>query len=328
LRNWVVLLLLIAGVQFLPGQNVKTVYIPEDIRAEENTAKETVVRELSEQEIFKTGFLYCVDDSLYFFNPKPPEIVKLTLHGDVVKRIHKYGRGPCEYIDLFNLWPFKGNLALMDGTGRKVIFYTKDLECLSEFKLTYQFLGIFINKNNECVLFNEANLDRYFWVYSEDGKFLRKFGKPLHPKNPDKTGKDRNQFDSVRHIIYTPEKDGLWASFRNRYDLRYYEKEKLVGEIRAKEGYFRWKEKEMMNMKWKSYIDYPKYIAGSAHRLFYFIKKDEQIFCDVFDLNDYRLLRRIKLKVDYRVIAHYKGTTFYALAYDESENVLLFKIEV
>ena len=71
MRNWVLVLLLIAVVQFLPGQNVKTVFIPDDIKIEENAAKETVVRNLSDQEIFITGFLYCVDDYLYFFNRKP-----------------------------------------------------------------------------------------------------------------------------------------------------------------------------------------------------------------------------------------------------------------
>ena len=57
IKNWVLVLSLIVGGQFLPGQNVKTVFIPDDIKVEENSAKETIVRNLSDQEIFKTGFI-------------------------------------------------------------------------------------------------------------------------------------------------------------------------------------------------------------------------------------------------------------------------------
>ena len=188
---------------------------------------------------------------------------------------------------------------------------------------------MFVNKNNECVLYNNYNASDYFWVYADNGKFLRKFGKPLQER---KSGDQIKviDFDEAGFIQYIPGKDGFWAAFRNRYDLRYYEKEKLMGEIRAKKGYFRWEEKEvMMNVKRKHYIDCPKYLAGNGNCLFYFFKKDDHIFCDLFNMEDYRLFRRVRLRMDYRSIAHYKDNIFYSLAYDDNEerDVLLFKIE-
>lgn len=330
IRGLIFIFLLVFGVQLFHGQNVKTVFIPENIDIEENTAQETIVRDLQEQDIFRAGFIFCVGEFLYFFNSKPSEIVKLSLQGNVVKRIGKKGRGPGEYVNLFSLWPYKENLAILDGVGRKVLFYTKDLEFRDEFRLTKQFLGLFVNKNNECVLYNNYNASNYFWVYTNSGKFLRKFGKPLQER---KSGDQIKiiEFDEAGFIQYIPGKDGFWVAFRNRYDLRYYEREKLTGEIRAKKGYFKWEEKEeMMNLKRKRYIDCPKYLAGNGNRLFYFFKKDDHIFCDIFNMGDYRLLRRVRCRMDYRVIAHYKDNIFYALAYDDNEerDLLLYKIEV
>jgi hypothetical protein len=37
-------------------------------------------------------------------------------------------------------------------------------------------------------------------------------------------------FDSVRKYHYISDRDGLWAAFKNRYGLRYYEGNKLKAE--------------------------------------------------------------------------------------------------
>ncbi len=318
---------LLLGVQQILAQNVKTVYIPDNIKAEENSAKETFVHNLSDEKIFVSGAIYAIDDKIYFLNKNPLEIIKLTLQGKVLIRNKNYGEGPGEFLQLFGLRAYNGDIVVQDCKAHKMIFYTKNLEFKKEFRFRDQFLNFFINKKNEFVLCNNSRMAYYFVVINETGKVIRKFGKAI--TSPAEKRK-MILFDTVSFITYLPGKDGIWASFRNRYDLRYYEKEKLVLEIKAKKGYFKAEEQEVMGRKYLRYVDRAVHIAREKDRLYFYYRKDKKIYCDIFNLNNYRLLRRVKFKINYRHITHHKNNVFYALAYEKNEDqeLLLFKLEV
>ncbi|NIM12411.1 MAG: hypothetical protein GTO45_09880 [Candidatus Aminicenantes bacterium] len=138
-------------------------------------------------------------------------------------------------------------------------------------------------------------------------------------------------FDYISNTLYIPEENGIWVSFRNRYDLRYYKDEKLLVEIKAKKFFFSGEEQERMGRKFMYYKDRSVLLAKLKDELLYFYKKDNQFFCDVFNLsNNYQLKRRIKFPVRwYPRLAHHKGYTFYGLRFDnEREHVLLERIKI
>jgi hypothetical protein len=130
--------------------------------------------------------------------------------------------------------------------------------------------------------------------------------------------------------LYVPEENGIWVSFRNRYDLRYYKDEKVVVDIKSKKQMFAANEDERMGIKMKMYADHSILIAKHENRLYYCYTQGDNIICDVFNLSgNYRLHRRLKFPFFYRSLAHAHGFIFYGLRYDEDkENVFLDKIKI
>ncbi len=324
--GWVLGFCLLLCIQLISAKKVKTVFIPDNIKVEENVAKEAFVCNLSDQEIYYTGFIYAADDSLYFYNRKPVEIIKLSPKGEVIRKLHKYGRGPGEFMRIRDLQIYRGNYAILGQSSLKMNFYTKNLEFIDEFKLKNQYQGFLVNKNNEFVFRGNSASDRYFFVHDSTGKFLRKFGKKLLPIAKNKIGPT---FDAVRHTLYIAEKDGVWAAFANRYDLRYYEKEKLKVKIKGTKGYFVAIEEETMGHKWMRYHDRALLLARDKNQLYYFHWKNYRCLCDIFDIDSYRLLRRVIFKERYWFLTHYKDNIFYStIPDDDDEEVLLFKMEL
>ena len=321
------LCLFLMGAYNLAAQQVKTYYVPKDVKIEENVAKETVVHNLSEEELYRFGPIYIIDGFIYFQNRKPYEIVKLTLQGKAVLRNRNQGTGPGEFKFHADMRPYKDKIADLDDGSRKIIIFTKDLEFLREFKVVNHYMGFFVRNENEFVFFSGTDLDSYFFVHDSMGKFLRKFGKRV-------TTKEENDrmflFDSVRCIHYIPESDGIWASFKNRYDLRYYEKEKFKLEIKGPKGYFKSKDEDYGGRKVRMFSDRAVYLSKVKDRLFFFYWKDGALLVDLFDLNNYRLVRRIKFRVVYQCVTHYNGNVFYALGYsnNEEQDLLLYKLEI
>lgn len=63
----------------------------------------------------------------------------------------------------------------------------------------------------------------------------------------------------------------------------------------------------MIGRKWLSYLDRACHIAREKDKLFYFFRKDKMIFCDIFSIYNYKLLRRIKCQHNFGRITHYKN---------------------
>ncbi len=321
-----VIIFVLGILPILAASGAKVVYIPDNIEVEENASKEIIVRNMSEVELYKVCPIFMIDDFIYLSNQDASEVIKISLKGDIIARIGRRGRGPGEFMGVWGVSRFKENIAIVDAY--KAVICSNNLEILKEIKLQNGFTYLILGKNNRVYLYDNASIDRYYFsVYTEDFKFLGKFAEKITtPKENIKS----QTWDLIRRTLYIPEENGIWVSFRNRYDLRYYKDEKLLIEIKAKKLFFSGEEQEYMGKKFILYTDTSLLIANHKDELFYLYKKNKQFFCDVFNLsNNYQLQRRIKFPVRYNTIAHHKDYNFYGLRYDEDrENVLLARIEI
>jgi hypothetical protein len=313
--------------QFILSQNVKVIHIPDDVKIEENTAREILVHNLSREEIYRSLSLNVIDGFIYLDMEKPVEIIKLNLKGKTVKRAGGRGQGPGEFIWISGIREFKGNIAVLDTKTQKMVIFNKNLELIREFKLTLPFFGFLVDNNNRFIFYGNASSDHYFTVYTQDGKFTNKFAKTLTSRAEYR--KILN-FDSVRYTLYIPGEDGIWTCFKNRYDIRYYRKTKLSVEIKEKKGFFKGERQNIGGREIVLHLDRAVHLARSNSQLFYFYRLDDNLFCDIFNLSDYQLQRRIRFKMNYKHVAHYRDNIFYALGYDtnDEEDLLLFQLEL
>jgi hypothetical protein len=307
--------------------NVKIITLPDDIKSEGNVFKENFIRNLSEVEIYEYFSLYVIDEDIYISNSKPVEIVKLSLRGKLMGRVGKEGQGPGEFLSITEIKKFNGNIAVLDYSKRVLSLYTKELKYIKEMRFNKYHLGFLVDSENNFVCFGAGEGDFYFDKYSKDMTHIGNFGQSSTSKN---LKKFKKFFDEVRCALYIPEDKGIWASFKNRYDIRYYKNQKLSVEIKAEKGFFKTQEENyggriVVMCKNSRALCLAKY----GNRLFYFFRNNGITFCDIFDSMSYQLLRRIALKHSHRRISHYKKNIFYSLCMDESEeNVQLFKLEL
>jgi len=312
-----------AQAQFL--MSVKIVTLPDDIKVEENIFKETLVRNLSDVEIYEAFNLYVIDGAIYIANSKTPEIVKLSMQGLLLGRAGNKGQGPGEFVDIERIYEFEGNIAVLDSSLR-VILYTKNLKYNREMKLKKRHQGFLVDRENNFVFFGFGPKDFYFEKYSKDLTPIESFGPSVSPGG---YKKNKLFFEEVRLALYVPEDNGIWASFKNRYDIRYYKNQELAVEITAEKGFFKTKEENFAGriVVWCKEAR-ALCLAKSGSRLFYFYRNNGRIFCDIYDSKSYRLLHRVALKHYHYRISHYKENIFYSMLNDESEeNLLLFKLE-
>jgi hypothetical protein len=87
-------LLILAYSKFSLSQNIKVIHIPDDVKIEENAARETLVHNLSREEIYNSLSLNVIDGFIYLELEKPVEIIKFNLEGKTVKRAGRRGQGP------------------------------------------------------------------------------------------------------------------------------------------------------------------------------------------------------------------------------------------
>jgi hypothetical protein len=308
--------------------NTKVVFLPDEIKVEVDSIREIVLQNMSDQEIYKCAPIYIIDDFIYMTKRKPDEVIKLSLNGEIIHRMGKTGQGPGEFQGIWGVSRFKENIAI--SSAYKVVICTQDLNILKEIRLKKWFNGLILTKKNRIYLYENEYFDDYhFSVYSEDFKYLRKFARK-RDKPAKRSGPYKYSWDKIRETFYVPEDNGLWVSFRNRYDLWYYIDKKKVIEIKSKTTIFKAVEREYMGEKIKSYNDLSLLIAKHKDRLFYFYKVGDVLFCDIFNLSDNcKLLRRIQFPVRFNSLTHHKDHTFYGLRYDsDKENVLLSRIEI
>jgi hypothetical protein len=306
---------------------VKIVTLPDDIKAEENIFKENFIRNLSELEIYEYFSLHVIDGMIFIVNTNPLEIVKLSLQGEILGRVGKQGEGPGEFLSITGIYEFDGNIALLDYNRRVLLLYSKSLKYIREMRLINPHMDFFVDNNDNFVFYGAGEKDFYFDKYSKDLTHLNSFG---HSASSQNDRKKKKLFDDVRCALYVPEDNGIWASFKNRYDIRYYKNQNLTVEIKAKKGFFETKEENFGGRavvwckKSRAYC-----LAKSGRKLFYFFRNNEITFCDIYDTMSFQLLRRIVLNRSHKKISHYKDNIFYSLYRDESKDELqLFKLEL
>lgn len=199
----------------------------------------------------------------------------------------------------------------------KFLIFDNNLKFTREFKVPKFFFIFIINKNNELIACqSQADASKkYFAVYNLEGKLLRIFGEK---KTVFKPGKFEGDWAfCVAYDAYDREKDGLWTAYLNRYDLRYYEKEKLKVELITNKNFFKKTAREERGVKYIDYEGKPIRLVKSDNNLFYFYRKDKKFFCDIIDTKKYLLLRRIKLNNYFRRIAYHRENIFYAIYYGD-----------
>jgi hypothetical protein len=320
------LILFIAPVKFILG--VKTVVLPDNIRVEENIFKETFIRNLSEVEIYRYFSLSVIKDKIYIANSKPREIVMLSLQGKLLGRAGKEGQGPGEFSSIGIVSELDGNIAILD-YGREVLtFYTRALKYIKEIRLKKYHMCFLVDRGNNYICFGSGERDFYFDKYSKNMTYIESFGPSVSSA---RDRKKKKLFDDVRCALYIPEDNGIWASFKNRYDIRYYKNQELAVEIKAEKGFFK-TEEEYVAGAGRTVVwckeSRALCLAKNNGKLFYFFRNNGVSFCDIFDSNSYRLLRRIAMKNFLRQVSHYKENIFYSLSMDESEEDLyLLKLE-
>lgn len=316
---------------FLVQGAAKTIYIPENIEVEENAVQTTTIRNLSELGLYRVSPIAIIDDFIYITDMRAPRVVKLSSRGEFIARFGRKGQGPGESKSFWGISRFKENIAV---TGKfKVIICSKDLKYLREKRLKKSFTDLILSTEHNIYFYNNPSYDNYYFsVYSQDFNFLKKFG----IKNPNAKDKEitnqryRYSNDRVSKTLYVPEENGIWVSFRDRYNLRYYKDEKVVVVIKTNKPFFSSREETFSGVNVKVYTDYSILIARNANQLYYFYIKGKQLFCDIFDLSEnYHLFRRIKFPFLYKRMSHSNSNIFYGLRNDTGkENVFLDKIQI
>ena len=249
-------------------------------------------------------------------------------------RYGKKGEGPGELMGLAEISRFGDNIAIINKF--KVIICDKDLKFLRECKLKQYFHNLILTTDNKIYFYNNPSYSNYYFtVYTKDFNYFKKFGikKPGTKETNDGKFNYRNyrySWDKVGNVLYVPEENGIWVSFRDRNDLRYYKNEKTVVDIKPKVQMFSSKEDFFSGVKVNSYTDYSHHIAKHENQLYHFYVIKDTLFCDVLDLSaNYRLIRRLKSPSLYYPIAHAKDGVFYGFRYDESvESRILDKIQI
>lgn len=316
--------LIIPGFVPLQGE-VKIIEIPGEVKIEGDGFKESLLANLSQYEIFEAGTLYYIDGSLLLTNPKKQEIVKLTSVGELLGRLQKSGQGPGEFQVINNIAPVKGNLAILDSNNLKMVYYTPGFKYIDEVKLQTPLFNFFIGAGGQYIFFGNPSKDIYFEIYSEDLQPQGKFGNTLISG----TANDRMlYFDTVSCVAVVPGERGVWTAFRNRYDLRYYQQEKLAVEIKEKKGFFAGQEFTRGGKTFVMYKDKASYLAVASQKLYYFFVKDWKSYCDIFDLKNFRLLRRILFPTIYLSLAYGQENCFFALKFSGPENDQLNLVKV
>ncbi|MGD2087547.1 MAG: 6-bladed beta-propeller [Candidatus Aminicenantes bacterium] len=322
----ILILAVILGVKVFPI-GVKIVNLPNNIKAEENVVKETFVRNLSELEIYDFLSIYVIDENIYITNWTPRELVKLSLQGKLLGRAGRQGQGPGEFLWMETVYEFNGNIALLDSRRFVLMLYTKTLKFIREMRLKKHQMGFMVDNENNFIFFGSRQRDFYFEKYSKDMVPIEYFGPSVSSRS---SWKNKKLFDDVRCALYVPEENGIWAAFKDRYDIRYYKNQKLAVEIKAEKGFF---EIEEENVGGRIVVWCRKgralHLAKSGNKLFYFFLNNGVSYCDIFDSKSFRLLRRVAFKHYHISISHYKENIFYSLSNDKSEDDLqLFKLKL
>ena len=321
-------------ISIFSNLEAKTVVISEIPKIEEGVVLTKTIRNLSEIDFFWPGPITIIHGNIYLMDVDLQRVIKLSLNGLVTGRFGRKGQGPKELLGLSGVSQFGDDIAITGSN--KVIICSKELQFIKEVKLKKRFHNLILGANSKIYFYNNYSWSNYYFTkYTKHFKRLGKFAvKKPGAKEIDDSRINFNNYkhswDCVRRVLYVPKENGIWVSFKNRYDLRYYRNEKVAVEIKAKSKSFSKSDDVFSGVKVKAYSDYSLAIGKDGNLLYYCTKQDDGFYCDVFDLSDkYRLKRRIKFPHSYSRMAYSHGATFYGLRYSaDEEDILLDKIQI
>ena len=313
---------------FLSGSLLvsKELIIPNNIQIKENIAIESVLCNLADSEIYQPIDLQVIDDFMIIGNAKPSEIVKLDLNGNVLIRKAKEGRGPGEFI--FCLSPRKlGENILFVDINNKILFYDLHLNFIKEVKLALYTRDFVITKNNNLIFPERYGSEFYLSRYSIDGKLLKKIGVKEEKYNP----KDEfSSYNRPRLLAYDKSRDIIWCDNLGKYELRSFKDDNKKDLIKPeKELFNKYKTidkdtgEKVMELDGRSIR-----LISINDRLFNFFHKKEIAYVDVFEINKFVHIKKIRFKNKYVLISIINQNEFYGISYDEEGDPLLYKIEI
>ena len=314
---------------FLSGSLLvsKELIIPNNIQIKENTAIESVLCNLADSGIYEPLDFQIINDFLIIGNYKPIEIVKLNLSGKLLIRSNnKEGRGPGEFVFCLSPRKVETNIAFCD-LPHKIIFYDFNLNFVKEIKLQ-KYTRDFLYIDHKYLIFPERSLSNYYLSkYTLNGDLIKIFGKKLDKVNR----KDELYYlNSPRLLAYDESRKAVWIDMYNKYELKSYYNEVLKDKINTESVFFeKYKAIDEDTRQKETKLDTRGIkLVYSNDNLFYFFRKKENAYCDVFDLRKIAHLKRYKLKNKYKLISHLRENVFYGILLDEEGDPLLYKIEI
>jgi hypothetical protein len=222
------------------GINAKIITIDLNQKMEENNiqniASSMTFLELEESDDFPIGFInkILVTNTLIYILDiqRAKSLFIYDRDGHLKKVIDKVGIGPGEFVTPsdFAIQKSTGNLVILDGNQRKLIFYTKQGDFISELKLN-TFIGNFTTTNNDDIILDKGNFisdksTNYIRIINKEGtkltellpvpEFVREM--TIRPRNPLQHLQDTVLFmPSLNNSIY--QINGNEIKLRYKFDF-------------------------------------------------------------------------------------------------------------
>ncbi len=264
-------------------------------------------------------------------------LCKFDLKGNLVNKFQKVGEGPGEFVFPLALKAINNKIIVHD-VNRKLLIYDKNLKFIEEHKLPLFFSEFAVNKNKEYIIPSTVFSSQkrkgvkysYFKAYSKNIKFLRNFGDSRPTSNSIK----KIIGNGIYCIAYNPIDNRIIVAFGNRYDLMVFENEKFLCEIKEDKNFYKKKiVKDVFKGKMLKFTEIkgkPIKLIIINNELFYFYRKDEFTFCDIFNLKNFKIKKRIQLKNKYVRITNINNVIFGVVQDQKSEDLdlHLFKFKI
>ncbi len=110
----------------------------------------------------------CLNDQFYILDHEQDALMIFGSDGSFIDKIARKGRGPGEYQHLldFQVNEFTGNLELLDGWGRLLIFSHDELEFLYDIPIDLRAAHRFLNINADTIVFYTSSENQKLAFYS------------------------------------------------------------------------------------------------------------------------------------------------------------------
>ncbi len=322
-RKYMAIVLFLCAAAFPES---KELVIPDGIQVVKENINESMLKNLSDIDIYQPIDIQVIDNFIVIGNGKPSEIIKLDLNGNVLIRKGKEGRGPGEFI--FPLAPRKvGNGIVFIDINNKIIFCDMDLNFVKEIKLPLVTRDMIVLNDKFFVVPERFGSEFYLCRYSFKGDLIKKFGKKENPYGPKN---ELSRYNRPRLLAYDKTRDIIWCDNMAKYELRSFTDKGCKDVIQPETEIF------------KSYKAFDKDLGAkvieidarsirivcSENNLYHFFHKKKVVYLDIFNLKPMSHARRIMLKNKYKFIAHIGKNEFFGISEDEEGDNLLYRITI